>query len=96
MLASFHISKYRAEQARQGRALDPVEILDQICGELPLRSIERDIVVCAELYLMGDKSPGQTVERWWSGDTTGEWLHPGVLETPNVERTRLRRSGGAG
>ena len=40
-------------------------ILDRISDELPTISVARDIVVCALLYLEGDRQPGNTVARWW-------------------------------
>lgn len=46
---------------------DPaVKLLAKIADSLPLRSVQRDIVVCALLYLEGDTQPGHTVERWWA------------------------------
>jgi hypothetical protein len=51
------------------------------------KSIERDILVSAELYLMGDLTSGGSVEAWCNGETDGVWKHPGVLY-PNVEPMR--------
>jgi len=42
-----------------------MRLLERTIKQLPLRSTERDIVVCALLYLEGDLQPGGTVERWW-------------------------------
>lgn len=43
-----------------------IDILTLTEAKLKPRSIERDIVVCAILYLEGDLQPGHTVERWWA------------------------------
>jgi hypothetical protein len=42
-----------------------IRLLNSKLNELPIRSIERDIVVCAMLYLEGDLQPGGSVKRWW-------------------------------
>ena len=48
---------------------DPaIRLLNKIANSLPIRSIGRDIVVCALLYLEGDKRPGHTVESWWNAE----------------------------
>ena len=43
-----------------------VPLLTGLADTLPIRSIERDIVVSASLYLQGDIQPGGIVERWWN------------------------------
>jgi hypothetical protein len=78
---------------------EAVRILDEICATLPLRSIERDIVVCAQLYLMGDLSPGNSVARWWNGQKAGWWRLPGVLADDPVvavEKSQAEQSRKAG
>jgi hypothetical protein len=42
-----------------------IEVLENLMDQLSVFAIERDILVCAALYLEGDKQPGGTVERWW-------------------------------
>ncbi len=44
-----------------------IRLLNQIADALPLRSIQRDILTAAILYLDGDLRPGGTVAHWWSG-----------------------------
>ena len=46
--------------------LAAISLLDRKADSLPLRSIQRYIVVCAMLYLDGDTKPGGTVARWWA------------------------------
>ncbi len=41
-----------------------IEIMERAKEQLPLRTIERDILVCAILYLEGDLTPGGTVASW--------------------------------
>lgn len=41
-----------------------IRILERAKEQLPTRTIERDIVVCAILYLEGDLAPGGTVASW--------------------------------
>ena len=43
-----------------------IDLLGRVADSLPLRSIQRDIVTCALLYLEGDLQPGYTVEKWWN------------------------------
>lgn len=46
---------------------DPsIRLLHSIEKTLPLRSLERDILVCAILYLEGDLQPGHSVAAWWT------------------------------
>ena len=43
-----------------------VELLWRIAESLPVRGAARDIVVCALLWLDGDREFGGSVERWWN------------------------------
>lgn len=68
-------------EARLRATMDPGDyaakvILDAIADSLPTRSIERDIVVCALLYLEGDRQLGYSVERWWWGNDSIVGLSP--------------------
>lgn len=42
-----------------------IRILGAKQEELKRKSVERDILVCAQLYLEGELEPGHTVEQWW-------------------------------
>lgn len=42
-----------------------IRLLARIEEQMELRSVERDILTCAMLYLEGDLQPGRSVARWW-------------------------------
>ncbi len=42
-------------------------LLMHVSDSCPVRSIERDILISALLYIAGETEPGNTVARWWGG-----------------------------
>ena len=68
-----HCHPYHASEAREARGvvLDAgdvaaIDLLSAIADQMPVRSCERDMVVCALLYLEGDRAPGGSVMAWWA------------------------------
>lgn len=53
------------ERRKIRRDIAALRLLEEKIQDLPIRSLERDILICAQLYLEGDTQPGHTVERWW-------------------------------
>jgi hypothetical protein len=61
-----HRDSWQPGEARYANHPDPaVRLLHEKSKALPLRSLERDILTCAILYLEGDLNPGGSVALWW-------------------------------